>query len=149
MTSVELRLSTSVRVLAVGAPLVLVALGLYGVLRGGLVSPGGVVAVVGVLIGVAAAWELPWSTEIGDDGVRRRALLRQRHVGWDDVVAFERHRRRPDGALVLRTIERERVVLADVTEPPAAWDRIREIVTTCAPGAAFPDPPPTHPFHRS
>jgi hypothetical protein len=145
---VELRLSTSMRVLAVVSPLVLLGLGLYGVVRGGVRTPGAVLVVVAVLVGGAAAWVLPWVTTMDADGVHRRSLLRRHDVPWDEVVAIERHRRRANGPLVLRTVGRDRIALADAVERPAQWDSMREVVRLHAPGAAVPDPPTTHPFHR-
>lgn len=146
--AVRLHLSGGSRLLAVGSPVVLVGLGGYGVVRGGLSSPGAVVLLLGLVLAGLAAWELPWSSEVDGAGVRWRALARERRVPWDEVVAVERHRRRGSGALVVRTIEQGKLALSDVAERPAEWDHLRALVSQHAPGAAFPEPPPGHPFHR-
>lgn len=144
----QLRLSRSTRVLAIASPVVLVGLGGFGAVRGGLASPGTGLLLVGVVLGLSAAWVLPWESTLDADGVHRRSLLRRQDVPWDDVVAVERHRHRADGPLVLRTTDRERLVLTDVVETPGEWDALREFVGRAAPGAAVPEPPPGHPFHH-
>jgi hypothetical protein len=145
---VRLHVSTGLRLLTIGSPLLLIVLGAYGVALGGTSSPGGVVLVVGLVLAVLAAWTLPWTTELDASGVRWRSVARERRIDWDDVVALERHRGRPDGPLVMRTVEHGKLALSDTVEHPAEWDELRELLAVHAPGAAMPDPPPNHPFHR-
>lgn len=169
MASLRLPASASGRALTLGSPVLLIGIGGYGVVRGGLDAPGLWVLVAGLVILAAACWTMPWHTEIDADGVHCRTLVRRRTVSWDDVVAFERVRRgrapgvgsrdmrgAPShassggrgGPLALRTTAGERILLSDAVEPPPTWDALRELAARYAPGTSVADPPPLHPFNR-
>jgi hypothetical protein len=136
-----------VAILAIASPGVLVVLGLVGVVGGGLATPGGAILVIGLVLFVAVAWEVPWRTTIDAVGVHRRSLVRTEHVEWDDVAAFERGGRRSAGALVVRTLEGRRRALSDAPERPDQWDALRLLVSDHAAGVVVPPPPEGHPFH--
>jgi len=142
---VHLRPSSTTAFLGVVSPLVLVVLGGVGVAGGGLATPGGVILLVGLVLAVAVAWELPWRSDIDEHGIVRRSVLRTLRVGWDDVVAFERGGRRRGGALVARTVD-GRLALSDAPERPDQWDALRLLVSDHAPGVVVPPPPRGHPF---
>lgn len=146
-TSLRLSASTLTRVLAVVSPSLLVGFGLYGV-AGSWRGPGPVLLVLGVALAVAVVRSIPWSSEVCEPGVEVRFPGRQVVLGWDEVVAFERHKagRKASGALVVRDIDGHRTALTDVAERPADWDTLRELVARFAPGVAVPPPPPGHPF---
>jgi hypothetical protein len=142
----RLRPSSSVALLSVGSPLVLIVLGLVGVSGGGWKTPGGVLLVIGLMLAAVVAWDMPLRTDLDAAGVHRRSLVRLRHFEWDEVVAFERGGRRSSGALVLRTVAGKRVALCDAPERPDQWDALRLLVADHAPGVAVPDAPKGHPF---
>lgn len=145
----HIRASLSGRLLTIGSPLLLVALGGYGTAVGGTSAPGFWVLLAGVGLAVASALTIPWEATVGVEGVTCRTLLRRRHLAWDDIVAFERRRRgRSGGPLVARTTAGGRVALSDQPERPAEWDRLKELVERLAPGVAVGAPPPLHPFNR-
>lgn len=144
--AVVLRPSSMVAFLSVASPALLIVLGLVGVVGGGLYTPGGVVLLIGLVVFVLVAWELPRRTRIDATGVHRRSLLRREHVEWDDVIAFERGGRRAAGALIVRTIGGARRALSDAPERPDQWDALRLVVSDHAPGVAVPPPPRGHPF---
>lgn len=145
--SLELRAAPSTTLLLVASPLVLVALGVLGLAVG---DGGPLIPVLFIGAGLAlfasAGVSLPVAVRFDADGVTWRAPLRRRVIDWDDVVAFERHRRRAKGALVIRMVSGERLAVADVAERPAEWDRLKEVAERYAPGCAVPDPPRGHPF---
>ncbi|HSL57033.1 MAG TPA: hypothetical protein VK866_04255 [Acidimicrobiales bacterium] len=144
----HLSIRPSTVALVVGSPAVLVGLGLYGLVAGsgGAALPT-VLVLSGLGLGFGAARTVPWTVRFEADGVHWSALLRHRHIHWDDVVAFERHRRKKGGPLVMRTMAGERVAIGDGPERPDEWDRLRELVERWAPGVAVADAPPSHPFH--
>ncbi|MGY6500105.1 MAG: PH domain-containing protein [Acidimicrobiales bacterium] len=130
------------RTLVVGAPAVLAMLGAYGVWRGGVATPGMALLVAGVAVFVAAAWTIPLGSSLGPDGVEVRTLVRRRHVGWDDVVAFERHRGKSKGALVVRTVEPARIALSTSVERFDVHNELRDLVRHHGASIALPEPPP-------
>lgn len=149
------------RALVIVSPLLLVALGAWGVLGGGTI--GLVVLVAGLALFVAAGWTMPWSVVVDGAGIRRRTLLRHHLIPWDDVVALERttaarrgrsFRSAEEGTsgggkgLVVRTVDRRRYVVTMAPERPADWDRLRELLAEHAPGVSVPSPPDSHPFNR-
>ncbi len=142
----HLRPSSTTAVLGVVSPLVLIVLGTIGVAGGGFATPGGVILVLGLVLAVAVAWELPWRTDIDEQGIARRSVLRTQRVGWDDLVAFERGGRRRGGALVARTVDGRHLALSDAPERPDQWDALRLLVSDHAQGVVVPPPPEGHPF---
>jgi len=147
-TSLHLSIRPTTVALAVGSPAALVGLGLYGLVAGsgGAALPT-VLVVSGLALAFGAARTVPWSVHFDEHGIHWRALLRDRRIDWDDAIAFERHRRKRGGPLVLRTMAGERLAIGDGTERPDEWDRLREVVERFGPGVAVPDAPPSHPFH--
>lgn len=144
-----LRASLLDRVITIGSPGLLLALGVYGVANAGWAGVGGVLVGVGALLLALAAWSMPWVTTIDEVGVHWRTPVRSRRIPWDDIVAFQRHRGRAGGPLVVRTVERRRVAVTTTTERPSDWDALRELVDRHAPGVAMASAPPAHPFNRT
>ena len=146
---VSLRLSSTLltRVVAVVSPCILVGFGLYGV-AGSWRGPGPILLALGIALTALVLHQIPWSSEVGEHGVEVRMPARRVLVGWDQVVAFERHKsgRKGNGALVVRDFDGHRTALTDVAERPAEWDTLRELVNRYAAGVAVPVPPPGHPF---
>jgi hypothetical protein len=145
--TLRLRLPVADRVLLFGSPGLLVLLGALGLGAGGSWVPGAF-ATGGVVLLVIAGWSVPWFSDVDAEGVRFRAPLRDLRIGWDDVVAFERHRGRGSGALIVRTVGRRRFALTTKVERPDEWDALNELARRHAPGVAVADPPPLHPFSR-
>lgn len=140
--------SPSGRALSIGSPMLLIALGGYGTVRGGVPAPGFILLLAGAALLGVTALTMPWAALVDATGVHCRTMARLRSIPWDDVVAFERQRRaRGGGALLVRTVQGRRIALSDRPERPDQWDALREMVQRCAPGAPVGSPPDGHPFN--
>jgi hypothetical protein len=132
-------------VAVVVGPLLLVGLGVASlVVVGPHPIPAGL-AVLGVLLLVGAAWDVPRRTEFRPDGIRRVCWLRTATVPWEDVVAIQRARPstaatlrnlrpapneqpRVSGGLLARGAGRRRWLLTDQVESQDEHDRLRALL---------------------
>ena len=74
-----------------------------------------VFGVLGTLLGAVVILDYPIAIELNDNGLVRICLLRHHRLGWDDIAAIIKPRRR---GLVLVTNNRKRHVLIDrILEP--------------------------------
>jgi hypothetical protein len=142
------------------SPLVLLALGGWGLLatEGLAWLPTGLF-VVGAVLAVIVAADLPVRSELGPDGVERVCPLRRQRVPWDDVVAVGRTRvdrgpqrllgravtgggSRKRGGLVLEVgPKRRRYLLTDRQERLDQHHELRRLVPRWAPGVPLPAEP--------
>lgn len=74
-----------------------------------------VFGILGTLLGIVVTFDYPIAIELNDKGLVRICLLRHHRLGWDDIAAIVKPRRR---GLVLVTNKRKRHVLIDrILEP--------------------------------
>lgn len=74
-----------------------------------------VFGVLGTLLGAVVILDYPIAIELNENGLVRICLLRHHRLGWDDIAAIIKPRRR---GLVLVTNNRKRHVLIDrILEP--------------------------------
>lgn len=156
----ELRPSAPFLAASALSPVALLALGIWGSLRAGeLRAVPAVLLAMGVVLAVAALWDLPLRVQLTGQGVTRVCLLRRQHLGWDDVVALGRTRvdrggerlvgravsglrsSKVGGLVLLVGPKRRRYLLTDRQERPDQWHELERLVPRWAPGVALPPPP--------
>ncbi|MEX1037422.1 MAG: hypothetical protein WDZ96_01040 [Acidimicrobiia bacterium] len=69
-----------------------------------------VFGILGTLLGTVVIFDYPLAVELNETGLVRVCLLRHHRLGWDDIAAIVKPRRR---GLVLVTKKRKRHVLID------------------------------------
>ena len=147
----------------------LIILGAWGLLRGGEVRALPLVLlVIGLLMALVAAFDIPLEVGVDADGVERRCLARTQRFAWDDVVGFGRTRsgrvkrgfgasaeaepvssqpagmgdpKTGRGGLVLETVARRQYLLSAGRERPDTYVALESSVSRYAPGLSMPGPP--------
>ena len=168
-TEVEFRPSLGFLALGIFSPAVLIILGLWGVVRAGeLRIVPLVLLVIGLLMALVTALDIPVSIVVDAKGVHRRCAARTQTFPWDEVVAFRRPRGRrgrrgvgstsapsggsaasgamgnPEtgrGGLVLETTARRQYLLSTGRERPDTYVALERAVAHHAPGLSMPGPP--------
>lgn len=137
------------------APALLVGMVLLGLSRERSFSPVMVVlAALAIILGAAALFDLPRSTEFGPDGVTRVCALRRHLIPWDDILVVRRARGSTLANLRSRTphetgvgplfarVGRRNYLLCNQSESQQEYERIVAAMATWAPelvmGAARP-----------
>ena len=87
--SVVLHTSWRGRFVTVAAPVILLALGGYGIADQFRWIPF-LLFVLGLVLAIVAVADYPIFTIIGAEGIRRRCLLRTEHLSWSDVSTIAR-----------------------------------------------------------
>lgn len=149
------------------APALLVGVVLLGLSRGPGFSPVMIVlSALAVILGAAALFDLPRSTEFGPEGVTRVCTLRRHRIAWDDILVLRRARGSTLANLRSRTphetgvgplyarVGRRNYLLCNQSESQQEYDRIVAAMATWAPelvmGAARPPEkvPPSDLYRR-
>jgi hypothetical protein len=158
----ELRLSETFLAASAFSPVALLGLGLWGLLRAGEVRVVPLVLlVVGGVLAVAVASDLPHRVELTAEGITRRCPLRRQFLAWDEVVSLSRTRidrsgqrlfgravgglrsSKVGGLVAVVGPKRRRYLLTDRQERPDQWHELQRLVGRWAPGVALPSGPPT------
>ena len=128
-------------------PAIVLVLGTYGAVAGGLQVLNGLLVLIGaVLLGVGIV-DFPWMVTFDPVGVHRRCLMRTNQLVWEDIRLLGRPAKRQSsavrlvagvvasdpvaptstGGLVIEIGKRPHMLM-DRTEAPAEYDAIRSIV---------------------
>ena len=139
--------------MAVLAPALLIATGVYGLVYGGrwLLLPS-LLFFAGLVLATITLFDVPLRTSFGVRGIERHMPLRKQLIPWEQVFVLERVRKwnlglprwmalgedrapRPatPGGLVALTAGRRRYLLVNQGESQAEYDALRSAVSDWAP----------------
>jgi hypothetical protein len=139
--------------MAVLAPALLIAIGVYGLVLGGrwLLLPS-LLFVAGLVLATITLFDVPLRTSFGVRGIERHMLLRKQLIAWEKVMVLERFRKRnlhvpgwmnlgedraprlpTPGGLVALTTARRRYLLINQGESQTEYDALLSAVSDWAP----------------